>query len=118
MTALPEELNEVKKSNASSPILNQLRNLDRDPFMVVLRDALEHGPDGSDFKRLAKEKPKDWAITVNILAKLSGFSDKKEISQSVLHRISNLTDEQLEELANKAEKGEVIDVTDYEVHKP
>ena len=100
---------------SASAVLTQLRNLNRDPFVVLLNQAMDHGPRGSDLQALAREHPLRWAQLVKIMANLSGFSDRREVRQDVYTHISSMTDEQLENAVEKLEKGEIVDITDYKV---
>lgn len=93
----------------------QLRDMSRDPFLVVLSEAMLNGPTGNDFKRMASEAPHRWAQTVKILANLGGFSDRRELRSDIYTHMSSLTDSQLEEAINQLETGEIVDITDYKV---
>ena len=63
---------------------------------------------------MAKDKPRDWAQTVKILASLGGFSERKEVRSGVVHMMVNMSDEDLERATMMMETGLIKDISEYQ----
>lgn len=95
-------------SEASKPMFDadrvaaQLRNYDRAPFMDLLNKWIEHSPNEKDLKLLAEQKPHMYINAMASLARMAGFTEKKEINVTGSIDFHAMGDSQLEdELAKR-----------------
>lgn len=77
----------------------QLRRYDRSPFIDLLAYWLRCAPDMDAIELLAKKKPDVWVKALTDLARISGYSEKQEVTHTV--RVDQLSDSQLEDRARE-----------------
>lgn len=75
----------------------QLRLYDRSPFIDLLTEWLAQSPELEDIADLASKDPARWVKAVTEIAKIAGFSEKKEVHVGVHVDVRQLSDSQLED---------------------
>lgn len=78
-----------------------LSRYDRQPFMDVLAAWLECAPLPEDVLAFAKKKPDLYVNAVTSLARLAGFTEKREVEVNHTLRLGTLSDSQLEDRAKR-----------------
>lgn len=95
-----------------------LKTYDRRPFLDLLTTWLENAPDPEAILDFADAHPDRWANALASIAKIGGFTEKKEIDIDVNLNIRSLSDSQLEDrlaqLKSKLIDMEAEDVTETE----
>ena len=95
-------------------IADQLKAFNRGPFLEVLADLMSCAPTLEDIETMAKDDPNKWAKTVQIIAKLSGYHDKLEITGNIAVEIKGLGDAQLlSKIEEVSKKLSVLNKADY-----
>lgn len=95
---------------------SMLLGLEREPFVDLLTMFMGCHPDPDKVLEFANRNPYQWAQAVNLLGKMSGFSEKVEVDNrtSVIHLIKQASDSELElrllEI-RKALQGPIIEQT-------
>lgn len=74
-TMTPEELAAAREQEGRL-LREQLAGLDRTPFREVLADFLESKPSKRNIRALAAENPEKWVQALNVLGKMSNYSEK------------------------------------------
>ena len=78
--------------------LSLLRRYSREPFRKVLDQWLANAPTNADIQALAKKSPDRWGQGVQMLGKLSGYSERTEIDVTgQIEHIHQLSDLELEQ---------------------
>jgi len=78
-----------------------LSRYDRQPFMDVLAAWLECAPEPEDVMTFARKKPDLYVNAVTSLARLAGFTEKREVEVNHTLRLGALSDSQLEDRAKR-----------------
>ena len=104
-----------------------LSRYDRQPFMDVLAAWMECAPTAEEVLAFAAKKPDAYIKAVSDLARMAGYTDKREVEVNLNLKLGAMSDSQLEdrmrELANTlnmelpqidsgADDAQVIDITD------
>lgn len=77
--------------------LSLLRTYSREPFRKVLAQWLENPPTTADIQALAKKSPDRWGQGVQMLGKLSGYSERTELDVTgQIEHVHTLSDLELE----------------------
>lgn len=79
----------------------QLARYDRQPFIDVLSAWLQCAPTPEEVMAFAAKKPDMYIKAVGDLARMAGFTDKREVDVSVSIRLDKLSDSQLEDRAKR-----------------
>jgi len=72
-----------------------MRKNSREPFLKALADFMECQPTPDSIKKFADKSPDRWAQAIAIMARLTGFSEKIEVSQTITHVIAEKSDSDL-----------------------
>lgn len=90
----------------SEDILREVQNLLRSPFQTELSKILVCSPDRESIRAFANKYPDRWAQAVAIMSRLSGYSDKLELtgSLSVEAKTRTMSDMELDEEIKRREK--------------
>ena len=109
----------VKKSRPTLPmpsgsisLIDQFEAMSRSPFHNLLEKIIDSQPSNNDIRRLARKNPDRWGQMVAMFAKLSGYTEKKEIETTGIMRILHMSDA---EVAREIEKLEAEDVEFTEI---
>jgi len=97
------------RRKAPTPVMRdmlrrELETFSRAPFQGALVDLLEGKPSLEDIKIWAQASPDRWAQALTILARLSGYHEKREVIQSFHILIAEMSDAQLLSELEKSEK--------------
>lgn len=84
-------------------ILEQLQNKSRRPFEALLARILACAPSDEALRALAERSPDRWGQLTSVVSKPAGYNDKLEIEGSVVHKISDMSDLQLQEEIAKSQ---------------
>jgi len=87
-----------------------LASLSRDPFRDILTMFLGAQPSEASILSLSKDDPSKWVNAVSVLARLSGYTDKLEVTQNIYARIATMSDSELEDALTKL-NSTIIDVS-------
>lgn len=72
------------------------------PFIERLARAMSLPPTDDALQQLANDDPHKWANMVHTLARLSGYSEKREVHVGVTVDVHTLSDSQLQERIQRA----------------
>ena len=101
-----------KPLSTRDEIMEVLMRYSREPFMQALAEVMECRPDKEDLMRFASKSPDRFFQAVAILARLSGFTEKLEVTHNIHARVSTMSDAELDAELEAL----VIDVDSEVVH--
>ena len=78
-------------------IREHLDSSSRGPFREVLARFLDCSPSDQAIQEQAEKHPDRWSQSLAIVARLAGYNEKLEVEGSIAHRISHLSDSELQE---------------------
>lgn len=74
----------------------QLRNYDRTPFLDVLETWLRSAPSGDAIALMAGKNPAQWAGAIIGLARMAGFTERREVEHTGTINMRQMSDAEIE----------------------
>ena len=88
-------LNRRSPTFTTDELLEHFRSFSREPFVDILAYFIGCAPNPIALQEFANEHPDKWASAINTFAKMSGFTEKTEITGNINVQIEGLGDSQL-----------------------
>ena len=100
-------------------LLLEVERFSRGPFRDILVDILSAKPDKKSLQAFANKYPDRWAQALTIVARLSGYAEKKEETKNINVMIHSMSDAELLAELGKKEGSKDLTLTPYDVtHAP